>query len=128
MQKASPSLEQLLFCPPTDVLLTEDPVLRTQLSLMPSSGVFHPETPRHHIQHMHSLGCRDKITQAPYCLALQDHICLLSLGEPSCKHISNANLQQPTEKRVLKEVLTRHCRAESFTLIFTNQVESFHFL
>lgn len=32
--KASPSLEQLLFCPPTDVLLIEDAVVRNQLSLM----------------------------------------------------------------------------------------------
>lgn len=32
-----------------------------------------------------------------------------SLGELSSKQISNANLQQPTEKRVQEKVLTRHC-------------------
>lgn len=51
-----------------------------------------------------------------------------SLRELSSKQISNADLQPPIEKRVLKKVLARHRCAEFFTLVFSNQGETFHFL
>lgn len=68
--KASPSLEQLLFCPPTDVLLIEDTVVRNQLSLMNAKfRCFPPRSPKaSYPVHTHSLGCRGKITHTPCAL------------------------------------------------------------
>lgn len=50
-----------------------------------------------------------------------------SLRELSSKQISNADLQPPTDKRVLKKVLARHRCAEFFTLVLSNQVKPFIF-
>lgn len=78
--KASPSLEQLLFCPPTDVLLPKDTMVRSLVCLMNVQvRCFLPGTPRLHLQYVRSLGHRGKITPTLYCLALKGYICLFSL-------------------------------------------------
>lgn len=75
--KASLGLEQLLFCPPTDVLLNEDTMVGNELSLMLSFGIFCVGALRLHPQYLHSSGHRGKITQT--LIALREYICLSSL-------------------------------------------------
>lgn len=98
---------------------------------MLSLGVFSPGTPRLHIPYINSLGHGGKTTQSntlsPCPGRTHLPLFLASLGNLSSKQISNANLQQPTERRVLKKVLARHCCAESFNSYFQTRWKLFIF-